>query len=322
MKRYYPLLRREAIRLAAPIGILVIAVISYLGNFGSDISAEIKTFEAHGMSYFITHPSNFLFEYYILFALLLGMILGIVQHIPERSAQNALYWEMLPYSRWEKMLVKTMCAMVPVALLCMIGYRGVHGIVSLHADGIAKLNSVMSSEGRLDNLLRADRLMVHWISLFVGAFTGYALTCVLCQIFAHWWRAAVVGIGIFCLLAEFNIYSVGGILHWQTVIDGRETWLTARDAMNAVPVVAVSLLAAAGMMFAAFILERKRPFERTGMALYWPQMQGYVCAAIVVLSMIGTARWSNISPVVYIPCVAALTLILPFDVPKFLRFRK
>ena len=229
MKQYYPQIRREVIRLAGPIAVLVIAVISYLGNFGSDISAEIKTVEAYGMSYFITHPSNFLTEIYILFAVILGMLLGIVQHIPERSAQSALYWEMLPYSRWEKMYVKAMCAMVPVALLCVIGYKGLHGIVSMHADGISKLNAVMSSEGKLDNLLRADRLMAYWISLFVGAFTGYSMIAVLCQIFAHWWRAAVVGAGIWCLMAEFNIYNVGGILHWQTVLDGREMWFTARE---------------------------------------------------------------------------------------------
>ncbi|MBE5766902.1 MAG: hypothetical protein E7335_07050 [Clostridiales bacterium] len=322
MKRYYPLLRREAIRLAGPMAIILITLFTYLGNLGQDMAVEGRTFEHYGMYYNNMHPSNLLQPGYFVFAVCFGMALSLVQHFAERSSQSSLYWEMLPYSRWEKMYVKTMCAMVPVAVICVIGYKWMNGIVSANADWIAQINTSMPGLSRIDDLLRTDRIMAHWMFLFAGAFSGYALITCLCQIFGTWWRAALVGSMVFLIAADTCRSGARSYIYWSSVVDGRERWFHVQDARILVPEILVMLIAGAGMLFAAFVLEKKRPFERTGHALYRPQMQGYVVGALVILGILSTAVWSGIHPFIFVFVLAVIVLVTPFDLPKVFRFRR
>jgi len=110
MNRYYPLIRREAIRLLAPTAIALYTLGYQMWALGGSFQLwlwKFSTYENYSM-----HPSTLLKMDWFAFALLIGMVLSLVQHAGERSARPSLWWEKLPYSRWERLCVKTVCSMV------------------------------------------------------------------------------------------------------------------------------------------------------------------------------------------------------------------
>ncbi|MBE5766903.1 MAG: hypothetical protein E7335_07055 [Clostridiales bacterium] len=321
MNRYYPLIRREAIRLLAPTAIALYTLGYQMWALGGSFQLwlwKFSTYENYSM-----HPSTLLKMDWFAFALLIGMVLSLVQHAGERSARPSLWWEKLPYSRWERLCVKTVCSMVPLILLCAVGFVWTKVILSDNSEWIARMNAGMNGINAAERLLQTDRLAIYWLFLLTGGAMGYAFFGLLCQIFGHWWRAVLIGAAVWILSLYCIPAMTVGQVTGKVVISGEPRWYTAQDMELLLPVVKWIAAGIAAMLTGTFLLEKRRPLERSGLAMLYPKAKWYVAGAIVVIGIAVMLMHRRLG---YIPMggVVVATLILfvtPFEISKKMKWK-
>lgn len=316
MKRYYPLLRREAMRLIVPTALALWVLVFQMLELKGDFMTALWSFERYGVSAY--HPSFYLSMDWIAFAFLIGMAVSLAQHFTERSAHASLWWEKLPYSRWERLAVKSVCGAISLVIPAAMGFLWTKGIVFANADWIALTNAGFPDAAAVGSLLQAEKLAAYWLFLLSGALVGYAFFGFLCQIFGHWWRAALIGAAVWIFLLYWaGSASQIGRIRWReyAAATGDIRSFEARDMAALLPWIKGVLLAAGILLAGSFLLEKRRPWERNGCAMLYPKIRWYVVGAILLVGILVECVHTRF----YIPSLGAIAAALiltvtPFDI--------
>jgi len=270
------------------------------------------------------HPSSYCFvPQAVLFTMLAGAFLNFLQHFSERGAQPAFHLELLPYSRMERKMAKTLCGFVAMLIPALIAFAGGLAVVAQNADLIETINATAQDPQLYEtyrSTLLPSRLAIHYLHLFSGCIIGYAALDLANQVFGHWWRTLLFAAYVWAVLyfsnavwgiyfrhARYAVSATGDMQHSLYMIRFTEYLLPSLGAIA----IAIACLVA------SFRLERHRALENTGRAMYWPKLR----LPIIAVACLGSLMvWvvSFISHPIGLWLASLLLILAALDAPRAL----